>query len=77
MSQIKEPIMRCTSDVVLFCSYSYMYLFVFVSEPFEGLKASYITMFWCRILLQSQLADGLQTGTKTLIRTYQHHRNAN
>lgn len=47
---------------MLFCSYSYTYLFVFVFEPFEGLKASYITVFWWRSLLRSQLADGLQTG---------------
>lgn len=74
----KRPIIRCTSDVVVFCSYSYMYLlFIFVPEPFEGLKDPYITMFWCRRLVQPQLADGLQTGTKTLIRTYQRHRNAN
>lgn len=30
-------------------------LFVLAPEPIEGLKASYITMFWCRSLVQSQL----------------------
>lgn len=42
-------------------------IFIFVSEPSEGLKAAYITMFCCRRLLQSQLASSVQTRSTTLI----------
>lgn len=42
-------------------------IFIFVSEPSEGLKVAYVTVFCCRRLLQSQLASGVQTQSTTLI----------
>lgn len=50
VSWIKDVLMRCTSDVVLFCSYSYLCLFCFVAglwTLWRIAKRPCLAVFWC------------------------------